>query len=100
MLLQQDCLSSNGLGFFLPLSIGDPGSCRFYVSVADDLICRFDPALAAKMRKSARPGGELSADFADAIAALQRKAERDNYESRCKLMRQELWLNEVLNTVA
>jgi preprotein translocase subunit SecA len=79
---------------------GDPGSCRFYVSAEDDLIDRFDPALAANMRKSARPDGELTTDFADAIAAVQREAERENYDSRCKLMRQELWLNEVLNTVA
>jgi preprotein translocase subunit SecA len=79
---------------------GDPGRCRFYVSADDDLIQRFDPALAAKMRQLARSDGELPADFADAVAALQRKAERENYDLRCRLMRQELWLNEVLNTVA
>jgi preprotein translocase subunit SecA len=79
---------------------GDPGTCRFYVSAEDELLQRYDPSLAEKMRKSVRPDGELTADFSAAIATLQRKAERDNYESRSRLMRQELWLNEVLNTVA
>jgi preprotein translocase subunit SecA len=79
---------------------GNPGTCRFYVAGDDELIQRFDPTLSAKMRQAARSDGELQADFADVIAALQRKAERESYDLRCRLMRQELWLNEVLNTVA
>jgi len=79
---------------------GDPGTCRFFVAADDDVIKRIDPSLSAKMKRTAKSGGTVSAEYDEAIRRLQANAEAENYELRRRLMQQELWLNEVLNTVA
>jgi preprotein translocase subunit SecA len=79
---------------------GDPGSCQFFVSADDDLIERFDPSLAKKMKQVARGDGSVELNLDETIRHLQSKAESESYERRARLLRQELWLNEVLNTVA
>ena len=79
---------------------GDPGSCRFFVAADDDLLQRLDSSLSDKMKRAAKSGGTVSTEYDDAIRRLQSLAEQENYNLRRRLMQQELWLNEVLNTVA
>ncbi len=79
---------------------GDPGSCRFFVSARDELISRHDPGLSKQLARLAKPAGTAQPEFDAAIERLQAQSERDNLEHRRRLMQQELWLNEVMNTVA
>lgn len=79
---------------------GDPGSCRVFGSADDDLIGRRDPELAKKMKRAARDDGSVGLDLDEAIRRLQARAEAENYELRARLLRQELWLSDVVNTVA
>lgn len=79
---------------------GDPGTCRFFVSAQDELIERVDPGLSKQLARLAKSEGTANPEFDAAVARIQDKSERENQELRRRLMQQELWLNEVMNTVA
>ena len=68
---------------------GDPGSAQTLVSADDSLIQRFGPWLADSMRRHAGPDGEVPFDLAPQVRRLQGLAERQQYASRCTLLRRD-----------
>jgi preprotein translocase subunit SecA len=69
---------------------GDPGSTQTFVSADDALIQRLGPWLATAMRRHSRADGELTVNLVRPLRRLQRMAERQNYASRCALLRRDL----------
>jgi preprotein translocase subunit SecA len=85
---------------------GDPGFCRFFVSLEDEIIEAFGEKPAARLRKRYRDQGELtSLAMRRLVFAAQRKKERQhfrdrkllmNYEKQRAEMRRNMGLNPVL----
>ncbi len=69
---------------------GDAGSAQTFVSAEDSLIQRFGPWLAPTMQRHATPAGEVPLDLVRQIHRLQAIAERQEYASRCALLRRDL----------
>ena len=78
---------------------GNPGSCQFYVSATDELIERQSSKWVKRFRQSTAREGVVQAEMQAEIDALQAKLEREAYESRLSLVRQDNWLDEVLQTL-
>jgi preprotein translocase subunit SecA len=84
---------------------GDPGFCRFFVSLEDEIVEAFGEKPAARIRKRYRGRGELtSGTMRRLIFAAQRKKERQHYRDRKLLMnyekqRAEMRTNMGLNPV-
>ena len=78
---------------------GNPGSCQFFLSADDDLIERHGPKFAQLLRKSAACTGEPQASWQSEVDRLQADLERKAYESRLGLVRQDKWLDGVLQTL-
>ncbi len=79
---------------------GDPGSCQFLIAADDELFERFDLGLQRDIQRDANRHGEARRDFSKPVEQVQRKCERRDYTQRQKLLRQEKWLEDVLETVA
>ncbi len=85
---------------------GDPGFCRFFVSLEDEIIEAFGEKPAARLRKRYRDRGELtSTAMRRLVFAAQAKKERQhfrdrkllmNYEKQRAEMRKNMGLNPVL----
>ena len=68
---------------------GDPGTAQTFVSAEDSLIQRFAPWLAESMQRYADPQGHVSMDLMRQVRRLQALAERQEYASRCTLLRRD-----------
>jgi preprotein translocase subunit SecA len=79
---------------------GNPGSCQFFVSAEDELLRDHGPALARKLVKI--PPGEGIVDPAiDAeVDRLQDRLEQAGYVQRRNLLRQDNWLEEIIEKLA
>lgn len=80
---------------------GDPGSARCFLSLEDELFRRFLPvalrrALAGMIRQQL-PGAQAAAAAACALA--QRRAAREAYRQRLRVLRYDTWLDESLSFV-
>jgi preprotein translocase subunit SecA len=79
---------------------GDPGSCQFFISADDDLICRHDPALRDEMRHSRQSRSEIKGNLEHRIDRIQGRIERDRRAQRRRLLRHDRWLEEVMQNLA
>jgi preprotein translocase subunit SecA len=78
---------------------GDAGSAQAYVSLEDELLHRYCPAMARRsvqaMLASKRPGGRRLA--VALISLAQKRAERHAYRQRKSLLRTDAWLEDALS---
>ncbi len=75
---------------------GEPGSGQFHVSADDEIVLRYDPGFAKTLcRLGHLEEGNPNAIFDQRIQKLQNIAERETYQSRCEIMREELWLDDI-----
>jgi preprotein translocase subunit SecA len=80
---------------------GNPGSGQFYVSAEDEIVQRFDPSLARSLNQlSSSIDGTISPAFDARVAKLQSLAEKESYQQRLSIMREELWLDDVRKAVS
>lgn len=79
---------------------GDPGSCQFFISADDQLLEEHSSSLAQKIVNASVQNGNCSTDFSNEIEQLQATVEIEAFEQRKKLVRQEVWFDEVRETVA
>ncbi len=77
---------------------GEPGSCQFFVSAEDELLVMHGDDVARQLASAG--DAEDHADWSAPVRRVQRRAEKQRYESRCGLFQQDKWLNNVLSTVA
>jgi preprotein translocase subunit SecA len=76
---------------------GDPGSAQMFVSAEDSFIQRFGPWLARSIRGHAGPSGEVPFDLTRQIRRLQVIAERQQFASRCALLRRDQSRDDVFS---
>jgi preprotein translocase subunit SecA len=75
---------------------GEPGSGQFHVSADDEIVLRYDAGFSKILRRLSHvEEGNPNAVFDQRIQKLQSMAERESYQSRCEVMREELWLDDV-----
>ncbi|MCA9187975.1 MAG: hypothetical protein KDA99_20245, partial [Planctomycetales bacterium] len=79
---------------------GDPGSFQFLLSADDVLFTEFAPHLVATIRRQATRDGSTAVAVEQHVKRLQNRIERQRYQLRCDVFRQEEWLGEVLQTLA
>jgi preprotein translocase subunit SecA len=79
---------------------GEPGSCQFFVSAEDELIQQFLPEFGVRMSAIAAADGEVQRDLHVEMDRAQKRAERQRFQQRSDLYRQDQWMNEVLTAVA
>ncbi len=75
---------------------GDPGSYQLFVSAEDSLLQKYGPSLAGLLKRIADSCGEVSLDLSMEVRRLQRRVERIQFLSRCKLLRHDNLLQELL----
>jgi len=80
---------------------GEPGSGQFHVSADDEILLRYDSSFSRTLRQlSHHEEGSPNAVFDQQIQKIQNMAERDSYQSRCEIMREELWLDDIKQTLS
>ena len=79
---------------------GDPGSCQFFVSADDRLVRDHDRALHTQLKQRSDGRGEVHLDLSAQVARIQRSVERQNHVRRRQLMRQDRWLEELVDKLA
>jgi len=75
---------------------GDFGFSRFFVSGDDDLLQRFAPKLASRLRKTAGNDGEVHDNYAPLVSQFQLLAEQQSFQQRRKMVEHDRWLDDVL----
>jgi preprotein translocase subunit SecA len=75
---------------------GDFGFSRFFVSGDDDLLQRYAPQLARRLRKTAGRDGEVHDNYSPLVAQFQRLAEQQAFKQRRKMVEHDRWLDDVL----
>jgi preprotein translocase subunit SecA len=75
---------------------GDPGSGQFFVSANDELVGHHGPDLARRFKALPHVAGEVSADLAREICAVQRRAEAAACRLRDELAFADSWLCDEL----
>ncbi len=78
---------------------GDPGSCQFFVAADDDLFQQHGEKLSDQIRSAANATGESSRDFSHQLFALQQMIERVSFDSRCKLVHHDNWMDSIRETM-
>lgn len=78
---------------------GDPGSAQFFLSADDDLFQKHGPGVGDRMMANACVDGESHKDFSADVARLQEKIEKEQFEMRRRLVRQDGWMDQVRNTM-
>jgi len=78
---------------------GDPGSCQLFAAADDEVITTFGGSARKRMGQLAAASGEVSAGESIDLDAIQRRAETADFERRRHLMRQEIWVSELLDTL-
>ena len=78
---------------------GDPGSARAFISLDDELVKRFLPALMRKRLCEAVKVRLPASQFLSqkAIARVQNTAQRLAYRQRCNVLKMDTWLEEALS---
>lgn len=75
---------------------GDFGFSRFFVSGDDDLLQRYAPKLAQRLRKNADKDGEIHDNYSPIVTQFQLHAEAQSFKQRQKMVEHDRWLDEVL----
>ncbi len=75
---------------------GDFGFSRFFVSGDDDLLQRYAPHLAVRLRKTAGKDGEVHDNYAPLVSQFQLLAEQHSFKQRRTMVEHDDWLDEVL----
>ena len=78
---------------------GAPGSARFYLSAEDELLSHHAPRLAKRLRATAGRDGLSAASVARAIAALQATREADGFQTRRRMMQQDRWWEDIVDSL-
>ena len=78
---------------------GDPGSGQFLVSADDNLLLRYGKTLVRKIEKIREAVGIESRSFDVRIQQIQKIAEKESYQQRQSVMREELWLDKIKKLV-
>jgi len=78
---------------------GDPGSCQMFVSADDDLLKTMGRSLVRKISATAGRGGEAELNAQQELRNIQRQAEYVDFMQRQQLMQQDLWAEDVLQTL-
>jgi preprotein translocase subunit SecA len=68
---------------------GDPGSGQIFAALDDSLIRAYGPWLRESMSGFADANGELNHDLTNQIKRIQKSAERNQFASRCRLLRHD-----------
>jgi preprotein translocase subunit SecA len=79
---------------------GDPGSCRVYASVDDELFIRHAPESRNRLVACGDASGECQIDLSREIASLQSRVERASRLERSQMYRHDDWLESVLKDLA
>ena len=78
---------------------GDPGAAQFFICPDDDLFLKYGQKLAERLKASCGSDPECRKDYAAEVAELQARIERLQFELRCKLVRQDGWMDQARNAV-
>jgi preprotein translocase subunit SecA len=78
---------------------GDPGSCQFFVAADDDLFTQHGEKLSEQIRATASATGESPRDFSHQLFTLQQMIERVSFDSRCKLVHHDNWMDSIRETM-
>ena len=79
---------------------GDPGSCQFYLSAADELIHSRAPAVAQQIVASAGESGETRKDFSADVRRVQQQAEAAALLARQNMVAHDDWMESVQSSLA
>jgi preprotein translocase subunit SecA len=74
---------------------GDRGSARFFMAATDELIARYEPTLAERIRGLPQSAEGSNPELDAKIEALQRRLERRHYQERRRLMSYDHWLDDI-----
>lgn len=78
---------------------GQPGSSQFFIAATDEIIEHYSPALGKRMASRCKSSGESRVNFAKEIAALQKAIESKQYASRQAMMRRDVWMDSVRESI-
>ena len=78
---------------------GDPGSAQFFISADDQLFVKYGQRLADKIIATADNDDESRKEFASEVQQLQARIEQVQFDLRCKLVRQDGWMDQARNAV-
>jgi len=79
---------------------GDPGSSQVFASADDELFALADSDLPARLRAACDAHGEAHVDCAREIRALQERLEQQGFAARREMVRRDLWLDGILESLA
>ncbi len=69
---------------------GQPGSVQTFVSAEDAVIVRFGAWLGVAIAREAGAGDEAASDFSHPLARLQKAAEKQQFQVRAQLLKQDI----------
>lgn len=78
---------------------GQPGSSQFFIAATDEIIENYAPSLSRKIASRCNPSGESRTNFAKEIAALQMAIESKQYANRQAMMRRDVWMDSVRESI-
>ncbi len=78
---------------------GNPGSCQFFIAASDELL-KHDERIIQRIESTVNADGESQRDLSTDIDRLQTRLELRQYEQRRKMVARDLWLDDVLETLA
>ena len=78
---------------------GQPGSSQFFIAATDEVIENYAPSLAKRIAGRCKGNGESRVSFAKDIAALQKSIESKQYANRQAMMRRDIWMDMVRESI-
>jgi len=78
---------------------GQPGSSQFFISATDEIVESYAPSLTKKIAGRCQSNGESRVSFAKDIAALQKTIETKQYANRQAMMRRDVWMDMVRESI-
>ena len=78
---------------------GQPGSSQFFIAATDEIIENYAPSLAKRIASRCQSTGESRVSFAKEIASLQKTIEAKQYASRQAMMRRDVWMDMVRESI-
>ena len=78
---------------------GQPGSSQFFISATDEIIENYSPSLGKKISGRCQSNGEARVNFAKEITALQKTIESKQYAGRQAMMRRDVWMDMVRESI-
>ena len=78
---------------------GQPGSSQFFIASNDEVIQNYSPSLAKRIASRCKKDGEAKVNFAGDVAALQKAVEAKQYNNRQAMMRRDVWMDMVRESI-